>query len=100
MASRNLASTAGSGGVLNAVLSMGIGLGAAIAHAYDTRLDEALAAVQKAAALVDAAPAGSVSSRTQRRFDQHIEKALWSIEEAMGHIVAAGVVADSEAGSQ
>jgi hypothetical protein len=84
--------------VLVAVLSVGVCLGAAIVHAYDTRLDEALAALQKAAALVDASSAGSVSPRTQRRFDQHVDKALASIEEAMGHIVAAGVAADSDGG--
>jgi hypothetical protein len=84
--------------VLIAVLSTGICLGAAIVHAYDTRLDEAVAVLQKAAALVDAASAGTVTPRTQRRFDQHIDKALSSIEEAMGHIVAAGVAADSNGG--
>ena len=83
-----------------AVLSVGVCLGAAIVHAYDTRLDEAVAALQKAAALVDASSAGNVSPRTQRRFDQHIDKALSSIEDAMGHIVAAGVAADSDGRSQ
>ena len=40
--------------LLTGVLAAGISLGAAVAHAYDPRLDEALAALQKAAALVDA----------------------------------------------
>ena len=56
------------------------------------------AAVLTTAALVQAASAGTVSPRTQRRFDQHIDKALSSIEEAMGHIEAAGVAADSDGG--
>lgn len=66
--------------------------------AYDPRLDEAVAALQKAAALVEAASAGTVSARTQARFDRHVDKALSNIEEAMGHIVAAGVAADSDSG--
>ena len=48
--------------------------------------------------VIGASSAGSVSPRTQRRFDQHVDKALASIEEAMGHIVAAGVAADSDGG--
>jgi hypothetical protein len=67
-----------------------MGLGVALVQAYDPRIDEAVAALQKAAALAEAASAGTVSPRTQRRFDQHVDKALASIEEAMGHIVAAG----------
>lgn len=84
--------------VLMTTLVLGMGLGVALVHAYDTRLDEAVAALQKAAALVEAASAGTVSPRTQRRFDQHVDKALARIEEAMGHIVAAGVAADSDGG--
>ena len=61
-----------------------------LVHAYDPRLDEAVAALQKAAALAEAASTDTVSARTQRRFDHHIEKALTSIEEAMGHLAAAG----------
>ena len=86
--------------VLTATLTLGMGLGVALVHAYDPRLDEALAALQKTAALVEAASAGTVSPRTQRRFDQHVQKALSSIEEAMGHIVAAGVAADSDGASE
>jgi hypothetical protein len=84
--------------VLTTTLIVGMGLGVSLVHAYDTRLDEAVAALQKAAALVQAASAGTVSPRTQRRFDQHIDKALSNIEEAMGHVVAAGVAADSDGG--
>ena len=84
--------------VLMTTLVLGMGLGVALVQAYDTRLDEAVAALQKAAALVEAASAGNVSARTQGRFDRHVDKAISNIEEAMGHIVAAGVAADSDAG--
>ena len=84
--------------VLMTTLIVGMGLGSALVRAYDTRLQEALQALQKAAALVEAGSAGTVSSRTQRRFDQHVDKALLSIEDAMGHIVAAGIAADSDGG--
>jgi hypothetical protein len=86
--------------VLIAVLAVGIWLGVALVHAYDTRLDEALAALQKAGALVEASSAGVVSSQTQREFDRHRGKALASIQDAMDHILAAGLAADSDGGSQ
>lgn len=86
--------------VLIGVLAAGISLGVAVAHAYDPRLDEALAALQKAAALVEASSAGTVSTRTQHRFDSERSKALASIQDAMGHILAAGLAADSDRGSQ
>jgi hypothetical protein len=78
----------------------GIWLGVASVRAYDVRLDEALAALQKAAALVEASSAGEVSPRTQQRFDRHIEKALANIQDAMDHILAAGAAADADGGSQ
>jgi hypothetical protein len=84
--------------ILIMTLVVGMGVGAALVHAYDPRIDEAVMALQKAAALVEAASAGTVSARTQRRFDRHVDKALESIEEAIGHIVAAGVAADSDGG--
>ena len=82
------------------VLAAGICLGAVIVRAYDTRLDEALAALQKAAALVEASSAGVVSPHTQHKFDDEIRKALASIEDAMEHIAAAGAIADSGGESQ
>jgi len=87
-------------GVLVGVLATGTCLGAALVHACDTRLDEALAALQKAAALVEASSAGDVSSHTQREFDRHLGKVLAAIQDAMDHIVAAGLAADSDGGSQ
>lgn len=82
------------------VLATGMCLGGVVVRAYDTRLHEAVAALQKAAALVEASSAGVVSPHTQRRFDNELQKALASIQEAMDHIVAAGVAADSDGGSQ
>lgn len=87
-------------GVLVGVLATGICLGAALLHAYDPRLDEALAALQKAAALVEASSAGNVSAHTQHKFDNQRSKALASIQDAMDHIAAAGLTADSDGGSQ
>ena len=86
-------------GLLIGVLATGICLGAVAVRAYDTRLDEALAALQKAAALVEASSAGFVSPHTQHRFDNERGKALASIEDAMQHIAAAGAIADSDGGS-
>jgi hypothetical protein len=86
--------------VLIAVLGVGIWVGGALVQAYDPRLNEALAALQKAAALVEASSAGDVSARTQHKFDSDLGKALASIQDAMDHIVAAGTAADSDGGSQ
>ena len=85
--------------LLIGVLATGMCLGVVVVRAYDTRLHEAVAALQKAAALVEASSAGVVSPHTQRRFDNELRKALESIQEATDHIVAAGVAADSDDGS-
>ena len=58
------------------VLATGICLGVVVVRAYDTRLEEALAALQKAAALVEASSAGVVSPHTQHKFDNERGKAL------------------------
>jgi hypothetical protein len=76
-------------------MATGIWLGVAVVRGYDVRLNEALAALQKAAALVEASSAGDVSTHTQREFDRHVGKALASIQDAMDHILAAGAAADS-----
>ena len=81
---------------LAGVLAAGICLGGAVARAYDPRLDEALAALQKAAALVEASSAGTVSAHTQQKFDRERGKALASIHDAMDHITAAGLTADAD----
>jgi len=85
---------------LTAATVSGILIGVAAVRAYDVRLDEALAALQKAAALVEASSPGNVSPRTQNTFDRHREKALANIQDAMDHILAAGAAADAGAGSQ
>ena len=82
--------------LLIGVLATGMCLGAVVVRAYDTRLHEAEAALQKAAALVEASSAGDVSPQTQHKFDNERRKALASIQGAMEHIVAAGVAADSD----
>jgi hypothetical protein len=82
------------------VFATGIWLGAAGVRAYDTRLDEALAALQKGAALVEASSAGDVSPHTLREFDRHVDKALASIQDAMEHILAAGAAADADGAAQ
>ena len=85
---------------LIAATTAGIWIGVASVRAYDVRLEEALAALQKAAALVEASSPGGVSPRTQNTFDRHVEKALASIEDAMEHIIAAGTAADAGTASQ
>ena len=85
--------------LLIAVLVTGICLGSIVVQAYDPRLDEALAALQKAAALVEASSAGDVPTHTQHKFDNELWKALASIQDAMDYIVAAGAAADSDGGS-
>ena len=88
--------------VLAATFVLGTGLGVALVHAHDMRLDEAMAALQKAAALVEAARTDAetttdpVSSQTQHQFDRNRAKALASIEDAMEHIIAAAAAVDSD----
>lgn len=88
--------------VLTATFVLGTGLGVALVQAHDLRLDEAMAALQKAAALVEAARTDTetttdpVSSQTQHEFDRHRAKALDSIADAMDHIAAAAAAADSD----
>jgi hypothetical protein len=68
--------------VLTATFVLGTWLGVALVQAHDVRLDEAMAALQKAAALVEAARTDAdtttdpVSSQTQHAFDRHRAKAL------------------------
>jgi hypothetical protein len=82
--------------LLIGVLAAGICFGAVVVRADDTRLHEAEAALQKAAALVEASSAGVVSPHTQHKFDNERRKALDSIQDAIDHIVAAGTTADSD----
>ena len=86
--------------VLISTMAAGILLGAAFVGAHDVRLDEAFAALQKAAALVDASSVDDVSHQTQNSFDRPIQKALANILDAMDHIAAAAAAADADGGSQ
>ena len=85
-----------------ATFVLGLGLGVALVQAHDVRLDEAIAALQKAEALVEAARTGTetttdpVSPQTQHEFDRNREKALASIQDAMDHIAAAAEAVDSD----
>ena len=86
--------------ILLSTMAAGVWLGVAHAGAHDVRLDDAFAALQKAAALVEASSTGGgVSQRTQHRFDRHIENALANIEDAMNHVLAAAAAADADGGS-
>lgn len=88
---------------LAAMFVLGAGLGVALVQAHDVRLDEAIGALQKAAALVDAARTGTetttdpVSPQTQHEFDRHGAKALASIQDAIDHIAAAAEAVDTDA---
>ena len=88
--------------VLTATFVLGTGLGVALVQAHDVRLDEAMDALQKAAALVEAARTDAetttdpVSPHTQRTFDRNRAKALASIQDAMDHIAAAAEAVDSD----
>ena len=82
--------------VLLSTMAAGILLGVAFVGAHDVRLDEAFAALQKAAALVEASSAGQVSPRTQHRLDRHVDKALANIQDAMDHIMAAAAAAEAD----
>ena len=88
--------------VLTATFLLGTGFGLALVQAHDVRLDEAMDALQKAAALVEAARTDTdtttdpVSPQTQRAFDRNREKALASIQDAMDHIAAAADAVDTD----
>jgi hypothetical protein len=91
--------------LLQAALLLGAGtagtrFGAVVVRAYDVRLDEALAALQKAAALVDASSAGAVSAHTQHKFDNARDKAQAAIDDAMEQILLAGAIADADGESR
>ena len=87
---------------LAAAFVLGTWLGVALVHAHDVRLDEAIQALQKAAALVEAARTDAdtttdpVSPQTQHEFDRNRAKALDSIEDAMEHIAAAAEAVDTD----
>ena len=85
---------------LLSALAAGLVLGGGFVEAHDVRLDEAVAALQKAAALVEASSAEGLSRQTQNAFDRHVDRALADIQNAMGHVSAAMAAADAVAASQ
>lgn len=83
-------------GIATAVaVAAAVGLSASAAHAADPRLDEADAALQKAAALLESAQSGSSDARVQRRFEHHRQQALDAIARSRAHIAAAKSAVDN-----
>jgi hypothetical protein len=79
-----------------ATFALGAGLGVALVHAHDPRLDTAIAALQQAANLVEASQTDPVSPQALHAFERHLGKALNSIQDAIDHITAAAAVVDAE----
>ena len=65
------------------------------AHTADPRLDAALAALQKAQALLDASEAGVVSKQVPRQFQRHVDRAIALIDRIAEQIEAAKDVVDT-----
>jgi hypothetical protein len=80
------------------VLGMLVSLSVGRAHAHDVRLDEAVAALQKAEALLKASAADGVSPKVERKFDRRVERALDLIQRAMDRIEEAGEIVDDALG--
>ena len=72
-----------------------ISYGAGFATAADPRLDEADAALQKAAALLEASQTGGASQQVQHRFDKAVVRAVADIEDARQQIVEARAAVDN-----
>ena len=77
-------------------VAMAFGYLVAIVQAHDPRLDEALQALQKAFALVEASQTGGAPHQVQHQFDRHRERAMELITRAMDEVVTAGAVADGQ----
>jgi uncharacterized protein with LGFP repeats len=75
--------------------SLGAGFAPTITHAADQRLDDALAALQKAEALLEESQAGSVPEKVEKRFARHVERAISLILRAMDQIEAAKDTVDN-----
>jgi hypothetical protein len=78
--------------LLAAAFTGGIVVG--IARAADQRLDDALNALQKAAALLEESEAGVADPKVVKRFERKVERALRKIDRAMEEIEAAKQVVD------
>jgi hypothetical protein len=81
------------GALFLAVAATAFGLGTA--YAADQRLAEADAALQKAAALLEASESGVDSPKTQKQFDKAVGQALADIASARAEILAAQNAVDN-----
>jgi hypothetical protein len=81
--------------VLAVALAIGIGIGASVGTAADQRLDLADAALENAAALLDASQAGVVSDKQQKQFDRAVANAIAHIERAREEIAEAKDAVDN-----
>ena len=76
------------------VATFAFGIAAGIAHAADQNLDDALNALLKASALLEASEAGVNDEKAVRRFERKVERALRSIDRAADAIDAAKQAVD------
>ena len=80
-------------------LGLTVSLGAGFAQAHDPRLDEALQALQKAEALVQAAlDANGLPPNAEKKYDRRLERVITIIERVMEQIQAAADLADDALG--
>jgi hypothetical protein len=80
-------------------LGLTVSLGAGFAQAHDPRLDEALQALQKAEALVQAAlDVTALPPNAEKKYDRRLERVLNIIERVMDQIQAAADLADDALG--
>lgn len=68
---------------------------ASAAQAADSRLDEALLALQKAKGLPEASRAGNVSDKVIHEFSRHIERGISDIDKCSAEIEAAKQAVDN-----
>jgi hypothetical protein len=81
------------GALVLAVAAIAFGIGTA--YAADPRLAEADAALQKAAALLEASQSGVDSPKTQKEFDKAVGNALADVASARAEILAAQNAVDN-----
>jgi hypothetical protein len=77
------------------VAAVALAYGVSIAQAADQRLDDADAALEKAAALLEASESGPVSEKQQKRFERAVAKAIAHVEDARAQIVQAKDAVDN-----
>jgi hypothetical protein len=80
------------GGIVACVIALILGFGTALAA--DQRLADADAALQKAAALLEASESGVVSEKARKQFDRAVARALADLEDARAEIVRAQEAVD------